>query len=234
MLTNAISTVKEQWHRCRYWAGGAFIAGYLTILGGGLLCHTFSWKVSAHPMMYFVVWDMFCGWSSYESRYHVVAEGVSGTYYQVLPGPWGDFQPYGDLSRHHYDIEGSVSGRLAMNVLRHTDHEDITRMFIVEQAWPKKFNMPDDQWASRWDEPKDPRHYYTLRHVITPQGLVLQSYASFYQQQFDRDMSTNPRLVAEMTRSQPFYAVNLVRDDAADNGFGEDVTGPRFGSPQGN
>ncbi len=228
-----ISTVRAAANRvgpkCRLWVASGFITAYLGILGVGLFCHTFGWKASSHPAMYFVVWDMFCGWAAYEARFHVIAEGVSGEYYHVLPGPWDEFQPYGNLARHHYDVEGTVSGKIAMNVLRQTSHEDMTRLFIIEENWPKKFNMPDEQWNRRWDEPKNPHRYYTVRHVITPQGLVLQTYDSFYVQQHNRELLRNPRLTAEMSRSQPFYAFNL-RQDGSDS---EAAATPRFGSPLG-
>src|SRR5690606_4665176 len=134
------------------------------------------WNTGVHPMMYYVVWDMFCGWAAHECRYHVIAEGVSGRHYEVVPGPWGELRPFGDLGRHQYDADAVHAGRIAMNVLRHTDHEDITRILVVEENWPKKFNMPDAQWQARWDVPKDPKSYYTLRHVITAEGVLLQTY----------------------------------------------------------
>jgi hypothetical protein len=225
------ATARPRW---RTWIAGGFIAAYLTAIGFGLFCHTFRWNLGLHPMMYYVVWDMFCGWAAYECRYHVIAEGVSGRHYQVLPGPWGDFRPFGDISRHHYDPDAASATRMAMNVLRHTRHEEITRLFVVEENWPKKFNMPDDQWAARWDEPKDPKRYYTLRQVVTPEGVLLQAYDNFYVQQGQQAVLANPRLAAEATRSQPFYAVNLRQGFGMSETFAEKNESPRFGSPLGN
>ena len=155
----------------------------------------------------------------------------------MLPGPWGDFYPFGSLGRHHYDIDGTTSGKLAMNVLRHTSHEDITRIFVVEESWPKKFNMPDDQWAARWDMPKDPKRYYTLRHVITPEGVLLHSYDNFFAQQNAFEVLSNPRLNAEVARSQPIFAVSSYRGGSGLYGAELAAPGssaPRFGSPLGN
>lgn len=212
MFDNALIAAKEVWPRCRVWLASSFIVVYLTVLSYGLFCHTFKWKSGAHPAMYYVVWDMFCGWAAHEFRHHAIAEGVSGTYYQVLPGPWGELQPFGDLGRHHYDANAATPGKLALNVLRHTSHEDITRIFIIEENWPKKFNMPDDQWAARWDEPKNPKRYFTLRHVVSPEGVVLHTYPDFFTQQNGREVLANPRLAAEATRSQPFYAVSIFQE----------------------
>lgn len=221
--------------RVRTWLAGGFISAYLAVLGGGLFCHTFGWNAGAHPLMYFVVWDMFCGWSAYDTRFHVLAEGVSGEYYDVLPGPWGDLHPHGNLSRHHYDIDGVYAGRMAMNVLRHTSHEDVTRLLVVEETWPKKFNMPDDQWVARFDGPKNPKRYYTLRNVITADGVLLQSYPGWVNGEAGRAVMSNPRLAAESHRAKPFLAVD-VRRTGGRSEFDAAASGatPRFGAPWGN
>lgn len=87
-----------------------------------------------------------------------------------------------------------------------------------------------------WDEPKDPKVYYTLRHVITPEGLLLQTYNNFYVQQNNFAIMSNPRLVSEIQRAQPYYAVELRRDPfGMSDVFGGDMNGvPRVGSPLGN
>ena len=36
-----------------------------------------------------------------------------------------------------------------------------------EECWPKKYNLPDDLWAMRFSEPKDPMSYFWLRDVYT-------------------------------------------------------------------
>ncbi|HIK95579.1 MAG TPA: hypothetical protein EYG03_26840, partial [Planctomycetes bacterium] len=62
----------------RRWMTHAVIVVYLSWLGHGVFCHALQYRVSAHPLMYFTVWDMFCGWSGWSYRTHVVAEGESG------------------------------------------------------------------------------------------------------------------------------------------------------------
>ena len=115
------------------WLAGAFIVAYLSALGLGVVSHALAFQQNAHPMMYFVVWDMFCGWSAYASRTHVIAEGESGKFYRLTPTPWGEYHPYSDLGRQHYDPFSSHCQRIGTNVLRHTRHEPISRMW-----WPCK------------------------------------------------------------------------------------------------
>ena len=160
------------------WAACLFIGGYLGTLGAGVAAHALGYGQGAHPLMYYIVWDMFCGWSAQSYRTHVLAEGESGTWYDAGSGPWDDarpFRPYGDLKRIHYDIDATHAARIGLNVLRHTAHEPIVRVAVVEEVWAKKYNLPEPYWSARWNVPKDPASYYAVRHVLTPEGQLLGS-----------------------------------------------------------
>ena len=60
------------------WLTHLVITGYIGALAWGLVSHTFEYKNDSHPAMYYIVWDMFCGWGSYSNRVQVIAEGESG------------------------------------------------------------------------------------------------------------------------------------------------------------
>jgi hypothetical protein len=158
--------------------------------------------------MYYLVWDMFCGWQAYESRYHIVGEGDSGTLYELAPGPWGAFCPFGDLPRNHYDSFGHSFHRMAMNTLKHTDHEPMRRIIVVEECWPKKYNLPDHLWALRMDEPKDPQSYFWLRAAFTPDGEVMHLAPDYIQWAQSLTVVNNPRLLDDVKRGRPFYAIS--------------------------
>src|SRR5436305_14496207 len=115
------------------WLSHLTIGAYLTALSLGIVCHTLNFGNAAHPFMYYFVWDMFCGWSSHEIRYHVVGVGDSGTVYELAPGPWVRFMPYGDLDRMHYDVLGNSHHKMALNALKRTDHEPIHRIVMLEE-----------------------------------------------------------------------------------------------------
>ena len=139
----------------------AFMLFYVGALTFGNVCHLVQEGRSAHPMMYFLVWDMFCGWSAFDSRIHLVAEGESGTYYDVTHPPWGEFQPYGYIGRENYDQFQNHTPKLGLNILKHTRHEPMNRLFVVEECWAKKYNMADAVWKARYDDDKDLiRHFY--------------------------------------------------------------------------
>lgn len=185
-----------------------FIIVYLGALFYGIACHAVGYKVASHPAMYFVVWDMFCGWAAYENRQVIIAEGRSGQYYQLTPAPWGEYHPYGNLGRQHYDSFGNFAGSIAANCLKHTQHEPIRRVFCVEQSWSKKFNLPDELWKRWYENPKDLQVYNHVRSVWTPEGEPIQQNGSWFAVQEMLAVTDNPRLRTDSRKGQPFYAIN--------------------------
>jgi len=192
----------------RRWISQAFIASYLGVLLYGLFCHALYYKVNQHPAMYFIVWDMYCGWTAYESRQHVIGEGESGQYYELAPGPWGGLTPYGKLDRRHHDHHGIHAINIAWNTLRQTSHEPMSRVFVVEEAWPRKYNLPDKLWKLRYTEEKDRQSYYQLRGTYAADGQLLQSGPSWLARVAQECVLDNPRLHVDMKKGRPFYAVD--------------------------
>lgn len=190
------------------WLAWLTIGSYVSALAFGLVCHAMNFALSSHPAMYYVVWDMFCGWSAHELRYHLVGEGESGNYYHLAPAPWNTFAPYGDLDRNQYDSTGNAHAAIALNTLRHTDHEPISRIYLIEEAWPKKFNLPDHLWAVRFDEPKEPHSYFWLKRIYDGEGRVIESKHDYITELTLQSVLDNPRLKEDSRRGKPFYAVD--------------------------
>lgn len=215
-----------------------FIAAYLSVLGMGLFCHTMAYKADAHPMMYYVVWDMFCGWNGYSYRNHIIAEGESGQYYSLTPAPWGEFKPFGPLDRYHYDSYSSFMGRIAHNVLEHTEHEPITRVFLVEEHWNKRFNLPEYLWRHRYDEEKDKKSYYHVRSVFDPLGEKLVCNPCWLDVVAQKHVMDNPKLQAIARNSRPYWQVNSQeRTDLVvptNNQYATGITGHTWTPPLGN
>ena len=189
------------------WLTHLTIVGYLTALSWGIVSHTLKFGTHLHPSMYFIVWDMFCGWAAYDTRNQVIVEGESGKFYEVLPPPWGEIQPYGDLGRRHYDPYQTFCMSMAQNVLKHTDHEPIARIFVLEEAWAKKFNLPDPLWEARYEEPKVPYRYRHVRYVFSSDGVPLQSSYNWLSYQQGLIMAKNPRVQADFRKSRPFVTI---------------------------
>ena len=198
--------------RLKRWCSHFTIAAYLGVLTFGLFAHAFYFQVASHPSMYFIVWDMFCGWNAYSLRTHLIGEGESGQFYVLGPGPWGDFHPYGNIGRQHYDSGQGNAIRIAFNTLKQTAHEPIRRVYFVEESWPKKYNLPDHIWRELHDEPKDRKSYFHLRHVYDGEGNLLSASPRWLALQRQSILAENPRLVADSRKDKPFIAVQMVRD----------------------
>lgn len=191
------------------WIAVLVISGYLGSLAFGIVAHTFHVGANSNPGMYFVVWDMFCGWGAYSNRTHLVAEGESGAFYELSPAPWGSVKPFGPADRLHYDSSYRLTPSMIRNNLRNTKHEPIARVFVIEETWSKKFNLPDELWDAAYDEPKDKHSYFHVRGICSQAGEVLQANAGWYQQQERRSVGDNPRVLAAQKNSKPFYSVDL-------------------------
>ena len=190
------------------WLSHAFIAAYLSALTFGVAAHTLSFGANVHPVMYYLVWDMFCGWGSYANRMEIIAEGESGEYYRVAPAPWGTIQPFGKLDRRHYDPSGVATYRMAKNVLDHTEHEPITRIYVIEENWAKKYNLPNRIWSKYYEEPNDPQSYFFVRTVFTNDGQLVTHNGTWFGTHLGRMLVDNPRLQAERQVSKPMYAIS--------------------------
>ena len=191
------------------WLSGLFIGLYLSAMALGIVSHTLKVGSTSHPFMYYFIWDMFCGWSSYEIRYHVIAEGNSGTYYQLAPGPWKtQFMPYGDLDRVHYDTLGNSHHKMALNALKRTEHEPIRRIVMLEEVWPKKYNLSDAIWSLRYDEPKDPMSYFWQRAEMTEEGVVTSAVNDYLAYLHQKSIADNPRLLRDMHTGSEHYVIN--------------------------
>lgn len=188
-------------------AAVSFIVVYLSALGWGIVSHTLHIGAYQHPAMYFVVWDMFCGWSGYSVRHDIIAEGESGTYYDLSPAPWGTFKPFGQLDRHDYDSYSAHTSRLAKVVLDNTKHEPITRIFLVEQQWSKRYNIPDYTWSSRHHGPKDKQVYYHIQKVLSPEAEVLKCNSDWQTVQTQKFILSNPKIQSLARRGRSFLQV---------------------------
>lgn len=199
------------------WLTHAAIAAYLSALAWGIFAHAVTYKVGAHPLMYFVVWDMFCGWASHESRHHVIGEAQDGAYYELSPGPWGDFNPYGSIGRRHYDTSGMFAAKMATNCLKHSQHPPMSRIFVVEECWPKKFNLPDPLWQVTMNEPKDIVKYYHLKHIFDTEGQLVRSNGHWIDWQVNYGIANNPRLAEDARRGMPLFDIPRYQQNSMAN-----------------
>jgi len=194
------------------------IVAYLGCLSWGIGAHTLKMGINQNTLSYFVVWDMFCGWQAYDNRTPLIAEGTSGAFYEVK-APWGEFTPFGNVARIHYDVTNHLMSKHVRNVLSHTAHEPIERIYVIQEIWPKQFNMPVALWNQYFEEPQDVMKYYHVRAVLRDDGSAIRFNPDWYEQQHLMSIADNPRLQRAVQQSQPFYNT-FVRPRQSDRGFG--------------
>lgn len=200
------------------------IGCYLSVLSFGVASHALNYKKTIHPAMYFIVWDMFCGWSAYEDRVHIIGEGESGKFYQLSPGPWGEFKPFGDIGRQHYDPFSTHAMVIAQSTLRNSKHEPIDRVYVVQETWAKKFNLPNHLWAERYNVPKEPYSYFHLRKVFNADGQLVQLNPAWFDYQTQLNVSDNPRLFRDAYKGKPFFHLNPMNRGWSDSREGDVAT----------
>lgn len=174
-----------------------FIVGYLGALLAGLGSHLLQYGRFSHPAMYFVVWDMFESWGPFEPRTHIMGQGISGEYYELSPGPWGGLHPHGSIDRQHFDSAGLYTMSLANCTLRHTEHEPMARIFLVEECWSRRFNLSDELQTRLVGRADEPTSYFHLKQMWDADGTMLAANASWFTQLQHHDVMLNPRLHRE-------------------------------------
>lgn len=194
------------------WSTHAIIAIYLGILTMGVAAHAVQYREHSHPLTYFVIWDMFCGWSAWEQRTHILAEGESGEFYELAPGPWGSFSAYSDdVSRQHYDPFAEHMLRQAQNALTHTSHEPIRQILVVEESWAKKYNLPFNLATRLTPQSLEKQTYIHVRDIFLPDGTPVDRRGAWLDLQSQAALMDNPRF-QQLTRT-PLPVIAMTRTD---------------------
>lgn len=178
---------------------------YIGFLSWGTLAHAFKVGTDGNTISYWAVWDMFCGWSAWDSRTHIVAKGASGTYYEVKE-PWGEFQPFGHLARIHYDHTNHLLPKHIRNILSRTEHEEITQVYVVEEVWPKQYNMPPRLYDFYFDRENDKQSYFNVRAVCRDDGSAVAVYPTWDSKQRLSHIYDNPRLRKQASQATSMYS----------------------------
>ena len=178
---------------------------YIGFLSWGSAAHAFKIGTGGNTISYWAVWDMFCGWSAWDTRTHIVAQGASGKYYEVKE-PWGEFHPFGSLSRIHYDHTNHLLPKHIRNILSRTKHEPIDQVYVVEEVWPKQYNMPPRLYQHYFDRENDKQSYFNLRAIFMEDGQTVTAYPTWDSKQRLSSIYDNPRLRRQASQASSLYS----------------------------
>ena len=182
-------------------AATLFVSAWLGVMSFGVVGHTLKVGICGNTLSYFIVWDMFCGWAAYDQYTHFIAETTDGKFLDVKE-PWGEFQPFGNLGRVQYDATSQMFSRQIRHVLRRTQHDEIDRVFVVQEMWPKQYNMPRRIWDHYYSSPPDKVSYHHIRAICSPDGNPITLYPDWVAQQRLNSIADNPRLQREVQQAQ--------------------------------
>lgn len=192
----------------RRWIVCTFIVAYASVLSFGIACQTLRMGTTMHPAMYFIVWDMYCGWNAYNHKYRAVAEGVSGQFYDLNPAPWGAFRPFNTLDRLQSIGLSNNQARVTRLVANNTQHEPFTRMFVIEEAWAKQFDLPEYIWKASNAIQRSPYYYTKVVLEQSGDGEITMADGPWLDSQSQMMLADNPRIEQEIRASRPFWMVD--------------------------
>lgn len=207
-------------------AAACFIVLYVGWLSSGIVSHALKVGLCGNTLSYFVVWDMFCGWTAWDKRTHIIAEDASGDFYEVR-APWGEFEPFGHVARVQYDNTRHLTPKHIDNVLQHSLHEEIAKVFVIEEVWPKQYNLPPKLFAYHFDRPHDKQSYFHLRAVCDDHGFPITVNPDWYDQQRLNAVYDNPRLQRQSNQATAIYSTfyNPAQNAAANSLSASSSTG---------
>jgi hypothetical protein len=163
--------------RSLVWARRVLVMGLITAyLGMGMLClysHLIG-DTGRFALGYFWTWDMFPNYPSFSARRLAVGQTKSGQYVNVFPtanvryrrGGQGDLTRF-DLPRNDAALRNAVSDTLQANSPEDLA-DPVTYVFLIENYWPVRFNLPEDLYQSVYHGPNPHRQAWR----IVDEGMV--------------------------------------------------------------
>ena len=161
--------------RVRRLAFPLVIAAYLGCIAFSFFRHVLG-DPGEHPIAYFWTWDMFAGHPAESSRRLVIAKTDDGRFVQFIPGSGQRFR-WGrggdatriDLDRRTVHLRAAVEYELRCFRSIAPDRP-LERIYVVEQYWPARFNLPDGLYEATYREPNPRRKYWRVLHEADISG----------------------------------------------------------------
>lgn len=129
---------------------------------------------------YFWTWDMFPNYPSFSARRLALGQTRGGRFVQVFPTEQVRFRRGGhrdltrfDLPRNDAALRTAVAETLETYPPEQMD-DPITYVFLIENYWPVRFNLPDDLYQQVYDEENPRRQAWRIidEGRIDPDGKI--------------------------------------------------------------
>ena len=153
--------------RCRRLLAVSAVIVYSAVTFGFLALHAVG-DQGWYPTAYFFTWDMFPIYYYEASRRIAVGRTRGGQYVRLHPGPFDRFRGgvHADLTKVDLDRSGRLFRRAVEHTLAMTSErqrlDPVTHVFLLEQYWPEKFNLPPDLYEAWAGAPRPDRKYWRV------------------------------------------------------------------------
>ena len=140
------------------------IGGYLGLLGLNLGRQILGDPAPA-ALGYFFTWDMFPFYHAWSSRRTAIGKTAAGRYVEIVPAGAQRYRggADGNLTRADLDRGENTVRKLADQTLAHThdiESDPVTQVWLLEEFWPEKMNLPSDLYEEFWGTSKPERTYW--------------------------------------------------------------------------
>lgn len=162
-----VSFLTKRTSRIRRLLVTGFVLSYIAAVLFFFYCHLLG-QTRGMPWGYFWTWDMFPNYASFSARRMALGETEAGRYVKVFPtnkmhfrrGGSGDLTRF-DLPRNDVALRFAVEKTLAANA-REQNPDRVRYVFLVEEYWPVKFNLPNDLYEKAFGEENPNRHSFRI------------------------------------------------------------------------
>ncbi len=148
-----------------------FVLIYLAMGGMFFYFHLLGDSTKWPRMAYFWTWDMFPNYPSFSARRMALGQTQSGKFVKVFPTEKIRFRRGGhrhltrfDLPRNNAALRIATEQTLqAVSAVSPVAAKDrVTYVFLVENYWPVRFNLPDDLYQKTYDEENPHRRAWRI------------------------------------------------------------------------
>ncbi len=145
----------------------SFIFGYL-LANGWFLYRSAVGDTYSSPIAAMMTWDMFPNYQTKSQRSFAVGKTRQGRHIDLLNEldqrfHWGQDQSLlrTDIDRSGALLKSAVQRELARDRLQNAD-DPVEHVYLIEEYWPARFNLPDQLYRREYDGDKPDRRYWRV------------------------------------------------------------------------
>ncbi len=132
------------------------------------------------PVAYLFTWDMFPNYPAWSARRVALVETESGRYFQILPTRHEQFRRGSQRTHSRLDLPRNDNALRQAAEVALTEFRGLpiavddppSYVFLIEQFWPVRFNLPDDLYEAAYNTENPRRKSWRIvdESAVGPNG----------------------------------------------------------------